>query len=168
MKRKMTTAPRRHRGFGMIEVLVTMVILSIGLLGLTGLQLTSLRAAQVAQYRTQVTWLAYDMADRMRANVAGVTAGAYDNPDPVEFAVCLSIDGCTPAQMAQHDAFEWNEAIAAALPQGTGVVCLDSTPDDGTPAAPACDGGGTTYAIKIWWDDDRDGNLDRYELELRP
>ena len=152
----------------MIEVLITMVILAIGLLGVTGLQLTSLRANQISQFRTQATWLAYDLSDRMRANMEGVDAGAYDNPAPTAVDTCLTVDGCSTDEMAQNDAFEWIAAVQSALPQGAGTVCIDSTPNDGTPAAPACDGGGSVYAIKIWWDDDRDGNLDRFEMSLQP
>ena len=158
----------RQRGFGMIEVLITMVILAIGLLGITGLQLTSLRANQISQFRTQATWAAYDLSDRMRANMEGVDAGAYDNPTPTAVDACLTVAGCSTDEMAQNDAFEWIASLQSTLPQGTGTVCIDSTPNDGTPAAPACDGGGSVYAIKIWWDDDRDGNLDRFEMSFQP
>ena len=162
--------PQRNRsqGFGMIEVLVTVVILSIGLLGLTGLQLTSLRANKTAEFRTQVTWLAYDMSDRMRANVEGVDAGSYDNADPVQIDTCLTLVGCSVAEMAQHDTFEWVTSIQNSLPDGDGVVCLDSTPNDGVPGAPQCDGVGNVYAIKVWWDDDRDGVQDRFEVSFQP
>jgi type IV pilus assembly protein PilV len=55
-------------GFTLIEVLVAMVVLTVGLLGLAGLQATSLKNSQNAYYRSVATQLAYDMADRMRAN----------------------------------------------------------------------------------------------------
>ncbi len=155
-------------GFGMIEVLVTVVILSIGLLGLTGLQLTSLRANKTAEFRTQVSWLAYDMSDRMRANIGGVDAGDYDNTDPIEIDACLSLAGCSVAEMAQHDTFEWITAIQTTLPDGNGVVCIDSTPSDGISGAPQCDGIGSVYAIKVWWDDDRDGVQNRFEMSFQP
>ncbi len=168
MKRQFCPQRTQSRGFGMIEVLVTVVILSIGLLGLTGLQLTSLRSNQTAEYRSQVTWLAYDMSDRMRANVEGVDAGNYDNAAPLEVDTCLSLAGCSVAEMAQHDTFEWIASLQSALPDGNGVVCIDSTPSDGIPGAPQCDGAGTVYAIKVWWDDDRDGVQDRFEMSFQP
>jgi type IV pilus assembly protein PilV len=62
--------------------------------------------------------------------------------------------------MAQNDIAEWQQSLTALLPNGQGVVCLDAVPIEAeaasTPAAPSCNGG-TTYAIKIWWDDNRDG-----------
>jgi type IV pilus assembly protein PilV len=60
--------------------------------------------------------------------------------------------------MAQTDLQEWLDDITAYLPAGDGWVCIDSTPDDGTGSGtPACDGIGSMFAVKIWWDDERDG-----------
>ncbi len=167
---------RRMGGFTLMEVLIAMVVLSIGLLGLAGLQAAGLRNNHSAYLRSQATILAYDMADRVRANLdhgAGVVDPAhfYDDPTPTQNANCVGSAGCTQAQMAQHDAYEWTQALAAALPSGQGVVCLDSTPADGDDAAsPECDGGGNLYAIKVWWDDDRDGSVDddRFVVSFRP
>ena len=69
---------RRSGGVSLIEVLVALVILSVGVLGLSRLQATQLRANNAAYLRTQAAIQAYDMADRMRANQAGVEAGSYD------------------------------------------------------------------------------------------
>jgi type IV pilus assembly protein PilV len=157
----------KNAGFTLIEVLIAMVVLAVGLLGLAGLQVTSLRNNQSAYNRSQATQLAYDLADRMRANVAGVAT--YTTGTASAIANCKNITGCSPVEMATNDLYEWNctvvggcenntPPIAATLPGGQGIVCLDSTPIDGTSAAVAnCDGTGNTYAIKIWWDDDRSG-----------
>ncbi|HLE93281.1 MAG TPA: type IV pilus modification protein PilV, partial [Sulfuricaulis sp.] len=58
----------QHRGFSLIEVLVALLVLSIGLLGLAALQTTSLQYNTGSYFRTQATFLAYDIIDRMRAN----------------------------------------------------------------------------------------------------
>ncbi len=148
---------RQQHGFTLFEVLIAIVILSIGLLGLAGLQATSLRNNQDALMRSQEALLAYDMIDRMRANMPAVTAGDYHLPTATQDTDCTTTTGCTPAEMADHDYFEWNTAIQAALPGGEGVVCVDSTPQDGTgTASPACDNTGNLFAIKLWWDGDRD------------
>ena len=145
------------RGFTLIEVLVTVIILAIGLLGIAGLQAIGLRYNQSALLRTQATQLAYDMADRMRTNNLGFSAGNYDQPTSTAVANCSTTTGCTPAEMATNDMFVWSDTLSNTLPGGVGVVCLDSTSGDGTSnTAPACDGSGTVYAIKIWWLDDRD------------
>ena len=167
--------PRRRstaRGFSLLEVMIALLIVSVGLLGLAGLQALSLKNNVSASQRTIATQLAYDMADRMRANPASVLSGDYNyatysatSAAGQTTAACLTTTGCSATQLAQEDLYEWNQQICAQLPQSTtcavangpwGVVCLDSTPNDGTPAAPACDGvSGAPYVIKIWWLEDR-------------
>ncbi|MCK0506285.1 type IV pilus modification protein PilV [Aromatoleum anaerobium] len=66
-----------QRGATLIEVLVAVVVLSIGLLGLAGLQMTSLQSNHSAYMRSQASLLAYDLSDRMRANCEGVRGDAY-------------------------------------------------------------------------------------------
>lgn len=107
-------------GFTMIEVLIAIVVLSIGLLGLAGLQSTGLRNNQDAYARTVAATLANDMADRIRANMAGFNAGNYNNTASAT-AGCLNNTGCTPQEMAETDTYYWNQALAA-LPSGQGVV----------------------------------------------
>ena len=164
--------PTRHaRGFTMIEVLITIVVLSFGLLGLAGLQLTSLKHSRSSVLRTLAIQHAYDMADRMRGNLAAVGAGSYDMSTPgsgTNTAACLTTAACTPAQMAGQDIYEWQRALNAStntssngLPSGQGIVCIDSTSEStSTPAAPACDNLGQLYRIKVWYlDDTADNNL---------
>jgi len=160
----------KNTGFTLIEVLIAMLVLAVGLLGLAGLQATSLRNNQSAYNRSQATQLAYDLTDRMRANVAGKATYTAMLPSAAAAkSACLSLPGCAKEGMAENDLYQWNCAVAggcendtppilATLPSGQGIVCLDSTPDDGaSTAAPNCDGAGNTYTIKIWWDDDRSG-----------
>ena len=111
--------PHRSAGFTLLEVLIAVVILSIGLLGLAGLQTTGLRNNQDAYARTQAATLANDMADRIRANMAGFNAGNYNNA--ATYTATCNTSGCTPQQMAQHDTSLWNQALAA-LPAGQGTV----------------------------------------------
>lgn len=146
----------------MLEVLISMVIIAFGLLGVAGLQVFALKNNQSATFRSTATMLAADMADRVKANVGGAIDGAYNAPNLASYGTAVAGcagAGCTTAELAQNDLFEWQQRIALALPGGVGIVCLDSTPHDGTTATnPAghCDGAGeTNYAIKIWWADDR-------------
>lgn len=166
-------------GFTLLEVLVAVVVLSIGLLGLASLQVNGLRFSHSAYLRSQATALAYELADRMRANTPGLAS--YNTPTTAPLLALVpacrtfSTNGCTPAQMAQNDVAEWQRALAndpanglnGLLPNGRGVVCRDTTnppatADDGTPAAPACDGG-PTWVIKIWWDDNRTGDPTQFQ-----
>lgn len=158
----------RQTGFTMLEVLIAILVLAIGLLGLGALQSVSLKNGQSAYYRSVASQLAYDMSDRMRGNTAGVYASAYnrtgigsDYGTPV--ANCATVTGCNTAELANNDAYEWQQLVQSSLPGGQGIVCIDSTPDDGTSAAShGCDGvtpininERPVYAVKIWWYDDR-------------
>lgn len=152
-------------GFTLLEVLIALVVLSIGLLGLAGLQSTGLRFNQSAGMRTQATQLAYDMADRMRANMTAVTAGSYlgsSSAVPGAVANCHNTTGCTSTQMAADDLANWHLAVTRYLPAGTWVICRDADPSNGTGiGADGCDGNANSpFAIKMWWDDDRDGAVD--------
>ncbi len=142
--------PVKHQsGFTLIEVLISMVIVSIGVLGLAGIQLTGLRNNQSSFFRTQATQLAYDITDRMRANPPGLDNGDYNNQAAT--ADDCEANVCTSAQMAGYDLAQWNQAIQA-LPLGAGTVCVDSTP-----ATAACDDTGESYVIRVSWDDGRTG-----------
>lgn len=158
-----------QHGATLIEVLISLLILAVGLLGMAGLQTVSLRNTQSAYLRTQATVLSGDIVERIRANLQGVEAGSYhNNPGTVEDS-CNTIDGCSTVAMAGNDIAEWKTALAINLPAGAGTVCTDSAPNDGTPAAPACDAVGMMYAVKIWWDEDRDGTAEkRFVMSFQP
>lgn len=156
-------------GSSLIEVLVSLLVLSGGLMTMAGVHAVSLRANQSAYYRTQATTLTMDIIERMRANKTGVEQGAYDDVAGGATASCFTTASCTPAQMAAQDILNWSNQVAATFPGGDSVVCVDSTGNDGTTAAPGCDGSGNVYAIKIWWDDDRDGTAEqRYVTTMQP
>ncbi|HTS24158.1 MAG TPA: type IV pilus modification protein PilV [Casimicrobiaceae bacterium] len=162
----MKRPPLRQRGAGLIESLISLFVVSIGFVGFATLQISGLVATNNSMFRSKAVYLSYQMADRVRANMPGVQAGSYndfegDASDPG----CIS-SGCTSAQLAQNDYYDWSSEVASLLPSGTGVICIDSTPDDGTAAAPACDGQGTVLAIKIFWSEK--GTAHSYSTALRP
>lgn len=114
---------KSQSGFTLLEVLVAIVVLSLGLLGLAGLQAATLRNNQIAYYRTIAIQQTYDMADRIRANQAGVAAGEYNALDasiPAD-PDCVA-NTCTAANMAVADHSQWNNNNARMLPAGTGTV----------------------------------------------
>jgi len=123
-------SPVKHlqsRGFSMIEVLITLVVLSIGLLGIAGLQVTGMQSNRSAYYRSQATIIAYDMIDRMRTNVDGVAANHYDDLDssspPSTPPTCIDTSsGCSAASLAENDLQEWVDDHLSLLPAGSGTV----------------------------------------------
>jgi type IV pilus assembly protein PilV len=142
---------RRESGSTLFEVMVSIFVVSLGFLGFARLQINGLSVANSSILRSSAVYLSYEMTDRMRANLPAVRAGAYNMmTSAVSNPGCVSI-GCTPAQIAQNDYYEWSDEAVSLLPSGAVVVCIDSTPDDGTPGAPACDGVGSAFAVKVWW-----------------
>ena len=176
-----SSAARQH-GFTLVEALISVVIMSIGLLGVAALQTRSLGSTNTASKRSQAILLAGDLADRMRANrlAADPTASShYANIDPADNA-CRAVHYnhtpraavCTAEQLAADDLADWSAQIAGILPAGVGVVCRDSTPNDGSIEQSACDGNGDAFAIKIFWTEKSDNRTDprtlRFSLAVRP
>lgn len=178
--RAVPLATSRESGFTLVEVMVSIVILSFGLLGIAGLMIKGMQFTQSAQQRSIATLLAYDMIDRMRSNQAGVAladsatgGGNYHRPASnvtatgspyiIQKTACVgataAATGCTAADMADQDSYEWEQLIAGRLANGVGIVCRDSSNSpgsyDGTTISHNCDGIGPKYAIKIYWIDDR-------------
>jgi type IV pilus assembly protein PilV len=135
---------KKNTGFTLIEVLVAMLVLAVGLLGLAGLQAASLKNNQSAYNRSQATQLAYDITDRMRANVAGIAA--YTTSTASVFVNCKNTTGCSSSEMAANDLFEWNTAISAALPNGAVGTLKPTSPG--------------MYSINISWTENREDNKD--------
>ncbi|OGI47198.1 MAG: type IV pilus modification protein PilV [Candidatus Muproteobacteria bacterium RIFCSPHIGHO2_01_FULL_65_16] len=123
------------RGFSLIEVLVALLVLSLGLLGLAGLQLTSMKYNTDAYTRTQATLFAYDILDRMRANSTGRANGDYDastqaaadakvsSYDSCKGSTC-QCDGstaCSTSNLALYDFGKWQEGLEQAIPGAAAV-----------------------------------------------
>jgi type IV pilus assembly protein PilV len=141
------TRQAAQRGFTMIEVLVAVLVLSIGLIGLASLQGVSLQFNNSAYLRSQATNLAYDMADRVRANRRAALNGA-------EYNLAVGVATPAPGTLADTDLSEWRTALQNSLPAGTGgvevpagtenltiVVCWDDSRGAGADGAPAACGG---------------------------
>lgn len=123
------------RGLTLVEILVALLVLSIGLLGLAALQTSSLRFNTSAYYRTQATALAYDLADRMRANRQGALDDLYNTPleDPPPACGAINVVG----SVAEQDIATWRDALACRIPQSTGSVVRN----------------GNEFTVTVRWDD---------------
>lgn len=132
----------KQSGFSLIEVMVALVVLSVGMIGMAALHGQSLRASSSAIFRTQAINLTSDMADRIRANRMGQAAygSAAANTN------CTTAD-CTPAQMAAEDLYQWQQRVQQELPSGQGTVQYN---------------GGTvppTFTITVQWDESATGTM---------
>ncbi|MBA2077998.1 type IV pilus modification protein PilV [Rhodanobacter sp. PCA2] len=118
----------RQRGVSLVEVLVAVLIFSIGLVGLAGLLVMATRSNHAAYLRTQVTFLAGNMADRMRANPAGVWNGAYDAASYQAITGSTTCDksaACNAADVASRDQQEWRRMLATLLPGADAAIACD-------------------------------------------
>jgi type IV pilus assembly protein PilV len=161
---------RAQHGSGLIESLISILVVSIGFLGFAGLQINGLAAANDSLFRSKAINLSYQMSDRVRANLPAASAGAYNNftSQTAASSGCTITVNCTATQMAQNDFNEWLAEVqtGSVLPSGAAVICLDSTPDDGTPSDAACDGQGNVLSIKLWWSEK--GQQHRFVTTFRP
>jgi type IV pilus assembly protein PilV len=120
-KNSLVDSRRTQSGVTLIEVLITVVIISIGLLGIAALQLTSLRSSTDSVGRSKATWLAADIIDHMRANAIAARAGAY---------VITIGDPGSGATVAKQDLIRWKTLLLssatnnAGLPLGDGSITL--------------------------------------------
>lgn len=158
---------KKTTGFSLVELLVSVLIFAIGLVGLAGLQIAGIRSNQMAYHRSIATQLAYDMAERMRSNPVGFASAkdTYKTTTAGTDSTKCESSACTQAELVAYDLKRWYDELAQKLPNGKGIVCLDSTPnspDMGNssklPDSAACDGLGRVYAVKVWWDDNRSGD----------
>lgn len=119
----------RQRGTTLLEVLITIFILSLGLLGIAGLTAASLQNAKLSQFHTTALQLANEYADRMRGNVQGVAANNYEIASAYDGAasreevpICSDPSRCTVAELADVDRAEWMNSLSQRLPGGGAYV----------------------------------------------
>lgn len=135
---------RRPRGVSLIEVLVAMLVVSLGVLAVAGLLATASRYGKTSEYRAVATLLASDIVDRIRANKPALDPLAVPAGDvaaynmvaeystwatkPADFEGCLVADNCTPAEIALQDISEWGQTVFNSLPGGAAYVELSADP----------------------------------------
>lgn len=121
------------RGVALIEVLVSIVIASIGLLALAGVNASSIRYTKMSQYRGTATLLANDIGERIRANKAGFLSYNFETDFdgqatlPATATACDSyLITCTAAQLAAYDLQTWQARVRDQLPQGSVFIVTHS------------------------------------------
>lgn len=139
----------RHRnpssGSSLLEVLVTIVIMTIGLLGLAKLQVSNLRNQQNALYRAEATFLANDILDSMRILNSNVASNNSARDKGLHYVVDTgSTTAAGPSAVAIADVTGWKARIAQALPAGDGSIAVN----------------GRIATIRIEWNDRRPGTPD--------
>ena len=168
---------RRQTGFSLIEVLVSVVILTVGILGVAGMQVISLQQNRSALLRAEALQLGNDILDRMRANPVQSYAGIDFDDTPAVTTSCIT-SACSTGDMKDYDISLWQCSInstaaddstypvcdawnvAGSLPGGQGAIVDDS---DDTLCAVEAD----EICVIIRWVDDRDGSYSSVSLRTR-
>lgn len=139
-------AQRRSQiGASMLEVLISLVLVSVALLGIAGIQVSAIKDSQGSQFRTVAVVLAADISECMQANGIAAVAGQYAVGAGVatsSSANCAAA-GCDSSQLANYNLNQWQAAVAAQLPQGSWQITHSTT------------GNPSTYTIVVSWIDRR-------------
>lgn len=159
---------RKHAGtgFSLIEVLVSLLILSVGIIGAVSMQLNALRSSQQSGFHSAALQLALDTADQIRALTA-VNISDAENPflaldfksgdsvvSPHEF--CYDVSSvCNAAALTEFQIHEIQERLKLSLPNGRIKICRDAMPwdDTGNDYRWECraDSHGAPIVVKLSW-----------------
>jgi type IV pilus assembly protein PilV len=152
---KRASHPTTVRGFTLLEVMISLVVLAIGVMGVIGLQTSTYQQLQTSHNFSRAAMLASDMADRMLANQENVPATAYvhDAPTATPDTDCTSA-ACTAAQLAAYDVWYWQTEVLGRGPDDDSKV-PGSLPSASGEVTTNADG---EYIILVRWDDDLSGS----------
>lgn len=170
-----TLSRQRESGFSIIEVLVAIIILSIGMLGAVGMQATAMQSNKETRNQAAATTFARELAEKMRGNhTVAIKTTAADNPYLFETTLgayvtiatptinCF-IDGCPIVKdAATWDVADWQGRVQAALPTPRVKVCFDKDPFDsaGKPRWDCTDDGDISVLKMSWTRKNTSGTLE--------
>jgi len=172
------------KGLSLIEILVTVVVLSIGLLGIAGMQAQGVKYSHDSYARSQATMMANELIERMHANPDGVANGDYvtaiglpalncsaiaNDPTPN----CTGTNSCDVTELAAHDVFrircgevlagEFVGGVVLQLPLGSiNVTCIDADPADTNP----CTDDNSRTVTVLWQDPDAKGTNETLQVQV--
>jgi len=139
---KTNSKRRLQSGFSLVEVLIALVIMSVGMLGIAGLYVQSLQAGRTAMFRHFAVTLAGDVADRIRANpTAGVAYNHAANATGTNNNCVTGGVVCNSADMAANDIFLWQAQADDTLPAGAIAVVVNAGVNP------------PTYQITVGWNE---------------
>ncbi len=144
MKRERGIMKREH-GFSMLEVLITMLIVSFGLLGIAGIIITSVKNNQSSNVRSQASLMVNDILDRMRANRTPAEGPSLPYDLLISTPTATTAPPAGP-NIAASDLYSWRTALAATLPSGTGSIKMNPATKNVT--------------VVVQWNDSHGGDRD--------
>ena len=149
-------SPNKQHGFSLVEVLIALVIMSVGMLGIAGLYVQSLQAGRTSMFRHQAIHLAGDVADRIRANPTG--GAAYMHATGVNNDCVAAGNDCDIVERARNDVFLWKQQAGNSLPGSAATGGGDVTVNfDDTVVPPI-------YTITVSWEEP--GETPQYQVAI--
>ncbi|MDA8961819.1 type IV pilus modification protein PilV [Congregibacter sp.] len=162
MRRSVYRSRGQQSGFTLIEVMVSVLILLVGLLGVVGMQMLSLQTNQGAYFRSQAVYIGSEILDAMRANptAAANYVGVYPDDGAGTSTIpgdqtCDDVDGCTPQQAALQDLREWNVHFFDVF--GVGAGNFRPSIPNGRAVITA---NGNDYTVQVNWTERQFDNTD--------
>lgn len=143
--------PALQSGFSMIELSVATAVLSMGLSGVSLMMLAAVQGTDEAHHQTVAAAQAHSLAELIAMNTDAV--GHFVNPPGSGTASCFE-SNCEIEALVSGALHQWRAGLGADLPLGTGLVCRDSTTNDGDLLDASCDGAGPAV-IKVFWRESR-------------
>lgn len=156
----------KKAGFSLVEVLVSIVVLAVGVIGAAGMQLAAMRTAQQTRFQNFAQQIAVEIADSIRARDRNAAISEHEAPylridyrsdrdmPSARGGLCYA-DACNKEEFAEFEVREWQQRIKTALPGGRLVVCRDIAPWHGSARSLTwdCDASSANapLVIKIGW-----------------
>jgi len=164
-----TNSAKKQSGVSLIEVLVAVVLISIGFLAVAKMQVAGMRHSQSAYFSSQATMMLKDITDRMRSNRVGVDNGYYDtvvtNTTATVPACVASNTPCSPQEMATKDIAEWSAYLHPPAGMNNFTAALPTAPNIKT------EGSVTknidVYDIRVQWGEKIDGEFETQTLSVQ-
>ena len=150
-----------QRGFSLVELTVATAIYSMGLGSVSLMLLLAVHGTAGARLDTAAVLHAESLAEMIVMNSDALGHFAY--PSAAFAGDCSADQPCSTDQMAIWNFMTWHDRVAADLPGGEGLLCRDSSPDDGDTTDPACDGDGGAV-VKVFWETPADQATDSTEV----
>lgn len=154
----MSLRVKQDSGVALLEVLITLLVLAIGMMGIASMLFFAHKASSSSYIKQQAIQSAYNIIDRMRANRDAAINGSYNVSNivssgnvsvPSAPSADCSTSSCSPTQLAAYDTWYWQAKDLTQLPGGCGSIAT----------APAATGGNTAVTVTVQWDDSPTQNL---------
>jgi type IV pilus assembly protein PilV len=149
-----------QEGFGLVEILITLLVMSVGILGVLGMQITAKQTNYDAIQRTTASQLVFDMVERMRANptalatyipgvaIGGESLGGTGSP-PAN--TCSASPGCSPALLATYDLWQWETLIDGVAEVSDGGAAVGGLVNPRACITGPAGGGTGLYTVTVVW-----------------